>query len=254
MEDTMKLDGKVALVTGASRGIGKAIALGMAKEGAGVMVSCQKAKEAAQQVVDEIRSRGGKAVAIQADVGNTGDRKLLIQETIARLGRIDILVNSAGVIDWHDVFDSTEEEWDRQFDVNAKGLYFLSLEAAREMRKTGGGSIINIISMGGNRARSTISIYAVSKGAACMATQELALELAPYKIRVNGILPCTTETDLNRVHLSVPGAKEAEIAAIPLGRLGRTDDHVGAAVLFASDEGSWITGALLPIDGGISIV
>lgn len=250
----MRLQGKIALVTGASRGIGRAIALGLAEEGARVMVVCRQAGEAAQQVVDEIQAKGGSAVAIQADVAYKADRKRLVQETAHQFGRIDVLVNSAGIISWHNVFDSTEEEWDRQFNVNAKGLFFLSLDAAREMAKTGGGSIVNVCSVAGIRARNQISIYAISKAAACMVTQELALELAPSRVRVNGILPATTETDLNREHLKAPGAKQGEIEATPLGRLGTTSDIVGAAVFLASEEASWITGVLLPIDGGISVV
>jgi 3-oxoacyl-[acyl-carrier protein] reductase len=246
----MRLHEKVAIVSGGSRGIGKAIAIGMALEGAKVVVCYRGAKDEANQVVDEICSKGGIATPIQMDVTSKIDREKLIQKTLESFGRINILVNNAGVISWHKFFDATEEEWNRQFDVNLKGPFFLSLEVAKEMIKIGGGSIINIGSTAGYRVKKSLSIYSLTKAGIAMLTQQLAYELGPHQIRVNCILPGTTETDINREALSEPGNKQSQIDETPLGRLGEAQDHVGAAVFLGSDESNWITGLLMPIDGG----
>jgi NAD(P)-dependent dehydrogenase (short-subunit alcohol dehydrogenase family) len=246
----MRLTEKVALVTGGSRGMGRAICLGLAREGARVAVNYVRRADAAGEVVARIRGGGGEAVAIQGDVSRRGDAEALVAETLKRCGGLDILVNVAGVAVFGDFFAATEEDWDRQMDVNAKGVFLASQASARRMREAGGGRIVIVSSISGDRADAALVPYCASKGAASMLTKAMAVALAPYNITVNAVLPGTVETDMNAPNLARPELRGAILAGTPLGRLGRPEDVVGAVLYLCSDEAAWTTGSSIVVDGG----
>ena len=250
----MRLRGKRAIVTGGSRGIGRGIALAMAKDGARVAVGYTANEEAAREVVQTITQDGGQAIAVQADVSNKAQVDAMVAEVERRFGGIDVLVNNAGVCHFLDFFETTEAEWDFHQDINCKGIFLCSQAVARVMRTQGGGRIINVTSISGEKATNAKQVaYCTSKGAANMLTQVMAVALAPYNITVNAVLPGTIATDINREILAQPGATEAIIEATPLKSLG-LPQHVAEAVIYlASDEAGWTTGALLPVDGGFML-
>jgi len=247
----MKLKDKIALITGGGGGFGRAISLGLAREGAKVAVNDCKV-EKANEVVKAICLEGGKAIAVKADISKKDQINDMVDKVIREFGSIDILVNNAGVYATHDFFNVTEEEWDRILNVNTKAVYLVSQAVAKEMVKTGkGGKIINISSISGVKATSELELaYCTSKAGVVMLTKVMALALAKYKINVNAILPGPTPTDLNKEVLGTPEARGRMANEIPLKRLGKTEDIVGAVVLFASSDSDWITGSLLIIDGG----
>jgi 3-oxoacyl-[acyl-carrier protein] reductase len=241
-----KLTGKVAIVTGASKGIGAAIAKHYALEGASVVVNYSSSKEGADKVVKEITEKGGKAVAVQANVS----KKAEISEAKKSFGKVDILVNNAGVYEFAPIEDVTEEQFDKMFDLNVKGLILASKESVKHFG-TEGGSIINISSIASTSAPATSSVYSGTKGAVDTITKVLAKELGPKNIRVNAINPGMVETE--GVHAA--GFAESEFrkqieAQTPLGRIGQPDDIAPAAVFFASKDSAWITGETLSITGG----
>jgi len=245
------LKDKVALVTGGSRGIGRAISLALAQEGATVVVNYVTHCKAAKKVVEEIIRKGGKAIDIKADVSKKKEVENMIKTIINKLGQINILINNAGVGPFVKFFDITEELWDWTQNVNTKGIFLVSQAVAREMIKIGGGKIINITSISGEKVTSEFQVpYCVSKAGANMLTKAMAVALAPYKINVNAILPGTIATDINRESLADKKTKERIINQTPLKSIGKPKDIVGAVILFASREANWITGALLSIDGG----
>ncbi len=247
----MRLEGKVAIITGGSRGIGRAIAIGMAKEGARVVVNYVSNANAAEEVVKEISLNGGEAIAYQADVSKRNDVEDMVCKSVSRFGKIDILVNNAGVAPFVDVFDVTEELWDDTFGVNTKGIFFTSQAVAREMVKTGGGKIVNVTSISGMKATYHLQVpYCASKAGANMLTKVMALALAPYKINVNGILPGTVETDMSKEYLADEANSKRIIEGTPLKCLGKPEDLIGAAIYLASDESNWVTGTLIVVDGG----
>lgn len=250
----MRLKDKVAIVTGGSRGIGRAIALAMAAEGARVAVNYVSNESAANEVVGLINAQGGEAMAVKAHVASKSEVDAMVQAVVERFGRVDILVNNAGVCRFLDFFETTEEDWDWHQDINCKGVFLTSQACAREMRKTGGGRIVNVTSISGEKATNPRQVaYCTSKGAANMLTKVLALALAPYNITVNAVLPGTIETDINRDILSQPGAREEICANTPLKRLGEPEHVANAVVLLASDESDWTTGAELVVDGGFML-
>lgn len=246
----MRLAGKVAIVTGGSRGIGRRIAGGLAGEGAKVVICYAAQRTAADEVLAQIRAAGGEAIAVQADVSRKGDVERLVQTTLANHDRIDVLVNVAGIAHFVDFFQTTEQQWDEQFAVNARGMFLLSQAVARQMVKQGGGKIVNVTSVSGEKADPQLVAYCASKGAANMLTKAMAAALGPYNIEVNAVLPGTTVTDMNRARLKDARLSESITALTPLGRLGRPDDLVGAVLYLASPEADWTTGALLVVDGG----
>lgn len=247
----MRLKDKVAIVTGGSRGIGRAISLGLAREGAKVVVNYASNEAAALEVVNLIRDSGGEAIACRAHVGKKADAETLARTAVDKFGRIDILVNNAGVAAFIDFFETTEEDWDWHQTTNCKGVFLVSQAVAREMVKTGGGRIVNVTSISGEKATNPLQVaYCTSKGGANMLTRIMALALAPYNITVNAVLPGTIETDINRDILADDSVREAIIEKTPLKCLGVPEDVVGAVILFASDESKWTTGALLAVDGG----
>lgn len=250
----MRLKDKVAIVTGGSRGIGRAIALAMAGEGAKVVVNYVSNESAANEVVDSILANGGEAMAVKAHVASKSDVEAMVKSVVDRFGRIDILVNNAGVCRFLDFFETTEEDWDWHQDINCKGVFFTSQACAREMRKTGGGRIVNVTSISGEKATNPCQVaYCTSKGGANMLTKVLALALAPYNITVNAVLPGTIETDINRDILAQPGAREDICENTPLKRLGQPEHIANAVILLASDESEWTTGAELVVDGGFML-
>jgi 3-oxoacyl-[acyl-carrier protein] reductase len=249
--NTKKLDGKVAVVTGASKGIGAGIAKHLAAEGAAVVVNYASSKEGADQVVDEITKRGGKAIAVQADVAKKKDIERLFAETKKAFGRLDILVNNAGVYEFAPLENVTEQHFHKHFDVNVLGLLLATQEAVKYF-DLAGGSIINISSAVTSLTPATSSIYTGTKGAVDAITRTLAKELGPRKIRVNAINPGMIETE----GVIAGGFNEGEFrkgveAQTPLGRIGQTDDIAPAAVFLASSDAQYITGETIRIAGGL---
>ena len=246
-----KLVGKIALVTGASKGIGAGIAKQLAAEGAAVVVNYASSKSDADKVVDEIAKGGGKAVAIQGNVAKKADVEKLFVAAEKALGKIDILVNNAGVYEFVPLENVTEQQFHRMFDTNVLGMLLVTQEALKHFNSAGG-SIINIGSLAGSLTPPTAVVYNATKGAVDAITRTLAKELGPRKIRVNAINPGMVITD----GVVSAGFHESEFRTMfesqtPLGRVGQPDDIAPAAVFFASDDSKWVTGETLVIAGGL---
>lgn len=246
-----KLAGKVAVVTGASKGIGAGIAKGLAKEGASVVVNYASSKEGADRVVAEITSHGGKAIAVQGDVAQADDVKRIFAETKKAFGKLDILVNNAGVYQFGALEDITEEQFHRMFNTNVLGLILATQEAVKHFGAEGG-SIINIGSTASSLNVPTSAVYTATKSAVDAVTGVLSKELGPRKIRVNSINPGMIETE--GVHaagfIGSDFQKHFE-AQTPLGRIGQTDDITPIAVFLASSDSGWLTGETLLASGGL---
>jgi 3-oxoacyl-[acyl-carrier protein] reductase len=244
-----RLSGKVAVVTGASKGIGAAIAKSLAAEGAAVVVNYASSKAGAEKVVEEITAAGGKAVAVQADVAKQPDIQRLFAETKRAFGRLDVLVNNAGVYEFMPIEGVTPEHFHRLFDLNVLGLLLTTQEALKHL--DAGGSIINISSVAATAAPATASVYSATKAAVDTVTRSLAKELGPRGIRVNSINPGMVETEgVHAAGLAESDFRRQIEAQTPLGRIGQPQDIGPAAVFLASDESSWITGETLLISGG----
>jgi 3-oxoacyl-[acyl-carrier protein] reductase len=247
---TKKLAGRVAVVTGASKGIGAAIARHFAAEGASVVVNYSSGKEGADKVVADITSAGGQAVAVQADMARKADIERLFAEAKKAFGRIDILVNNAGIYEFAPLETVTEEFFQRQFNVNVLGL-LLASQAAVRMFDEAGGSIVNISSVVSTLGFPNASVYSGTKGAVDSITRSLAKELGPRGIRVNAINPGMVETEGTHSAGIAEGEMRKQVEAMtPLGRIGKPRDIAGAAVFLASPDASWITGETLVISGG----
>jgi 3-oxoacyl-[acyl-carrier protein] reductase len=249
--NTKKLDDEVAVVTGASKGIGAGIAKQFAAEGASVIVNYASAKGDADKVVDEITKRGGKAMAIQGNVAKKAEVDRLFAEAEKAFGKIDILVNNAGVYEFVPLEEVTEKQFHRMFDVNVLGMLLATQEALKHFNADGG-SIINIGSLASSLTPPTGVVYNATKGAVDAITRTLAKELGPRKIRVNSINPGMVITD----GVISAGFHESDMRKMfesqtPLGRVGETEDIAPAAILFASDDSAWITGETLRIAGGL---
>jgi 3-oxoacyl-[acyl-carrier protein] reductase len=244
-----ELSGKVAIVTGASKGIGAAIARRFGEAGAAVAVNYASDKAGADRLVDEIVSKGGKAVAIQANVSKSADVKRLFTETKAKLGAPSILVNNAGVFTFQPLEAVTEEEFHRQFDTNVLGTLLATQEAVTAFNGDGG-SVINISTISSINPVPSSVVYSASKSAIDAITKALAKELGDRKIRVNAIAPGMTETEgVKDLGITLDVAK-AIGAPIPLGRLGQPDDIARVALFLASDQSSWLTGERISASGG----
>jgi 3-oxoacyl-[acyl-carrier protein] reductase len=244
----MKFEGKVALVTGAARGIGEAIALKLAQEGADVIV-VDVDLEGAQQVAREIEGLGRKAEAVQADVSQREAVHRLVSEAISVFGKIDILVNNAGIIRRGTFLDHDPQDWDKVLSVNLGGTFNCAKEVVPLMVKQGGGKIINISSVVGKMGDiASAPSYGTSKGAMNTFTKSLARELAPYGINVNAVAPHAIETDMSR---EWPDEKRRQIVeAIPLKRLGKPEEVAEVVAFLASDGAGFITGQILDVNGG----
>jgi len=248
--DSVRLKGRVAIVTGAgSRGLGRGIALTFVREGAQVAIAgrtLSKLEDAAR----ELKEAGGEIEMIQADVSRPDEAAMIVTRTMNRFGKIDILVNNAGVIVRKPFLETTPEEWDQIFAINARGYFLCAQAAAREMVKQGKGKIIMISSDSALVGIPPLSAYASSKGAVLSLTRTMAVELASHHINVNAILPGTVETDLNRDKLADPQWRGEILKRFPLGRLGMPEDIASAALYLASDDSDWMTGQYLIVDGG----
>jgi 3-oxoacyl-[acyl-carrier protein] reductase len=245
-----KLDGKIAVVTGASKGIGASIAKHLAGEGAAVVVNYASSKEAADRVVDEITSTGGKAIAIQADVSQKAEVEQLFAKTQQIFGKLDILVNNAGIYESYPLEDITEESFHKHFNLNVLGLILTTQQAVKHFNSTGG-NIINISSLVSTIPLPNNSVYSATKAAVDAVTKSLSKELGSRNIRVNAINPGFVETEGTHAAGAVGGDFQKQVEGqIPLGRIGQPQDIAPAVVFFASSDSGWITGATLPIGGG----
>lgn len=247
----MRLKDRVAIVTGAGRGIGRAIALGFAREGAAVIVNYSRSGMQAEEVVHQIRAAGGRAEAVRADVKELGEHDRLVSAAVEHFGSLHILVNNAG-IEIHEPFlEASVETWDLTLGVNLKGPYFLSRKAVEAMIRSGGGKIVNVSSVHDVEPLRNRAIYSITKGGMMMMTKSLALELGEYKINVNSISPGAILTDMNRKSLSDSANLTRLMGKIPLKRIGDVSDITGAAVFLASPESEYMTGSTIYVDGGL---
>jgi 3-oxoacyl-[acyl-carrier protein] reductase len=246
-----KLTGKVAVVTGASKGIGAGIAKGLAAEGASVVVNYASSKEGADRVVAEITAHGGKAVAVQGDVANAADVKRLFAETKKAFGQLDVLVNNAGVYQFAALDAITEGDFHRMFNTNVLGL-LLATQEAEKLFGADGGSVINIGSTATSITPPTSTVYTATKGAVDMVTRVLAKELGPKKIRVNSINPGMVETEGVHTAGFIGSDFQKQFEGItPLGRIAQPDDITPIAVFLASADSGWLTGELIQASGGL---
>lgn len=250
----MRLQDQVALVTGASRGLGRAIALGLAREGADVAVNYRSGRSEAEQVAAEISALGRRALAVAADTSSRAQVQAMVDRVVAELGRVDILVNNAGVMNTTPFLDLNDAEWDQVLNTNLKGYFITAQICAREMVKRGYGRIINVSSTRQEQANYGNTAYCAAKGGIYMLNRVMAVELAARGVCVNSIAPGTIETDLNRHYLRDPDFRQRRVAQIPIGRLGEVDEIVGATVFLASREASFCVGASIMIDGGQTLV
>jgi 3-oxoacyl-[acyl-carrier protein] reductase len=246
-----KLAGKVAVVTGASKGIGAEIARELAEAGAAVVVNYSSSKEGADRVVADIVGKGGKAVAVKANLSQQTDIQRLFAETKKAFGSLDVLVNNAGIYEFAPLENVTAEHFHKMFDLNVLGLLFASQEAVKHFGKDGG-SIINISSVAATAAPPTTSVYSATKAAVNAITRSLAQELGPRKIRVNSINPGMVETEgVHAAGIAESDFRKATEAQTPLGRIGQPQDIAPAAVFLASSDSAWLTGEHLYITGGL---
>lgn len=246
-----KLTNKVAVVTGASKGIGAGIAKGLAAEGASVVVNYASSKEGADRVVKEITSKGGKAIAVQGDVGKAADVQRIFAETKKAFGRLDVLVNNAGVYKFSELGEVTEELFNWHFNTNVLGLLLATQEAVKHFGAEGG-SVINIGSTASRLTPATTVVYTATKGAVDAVTHVLAKELGPKKIRVNSINPGMVETEgVHATGMIGSDFQKSLEAQTPLGRMGQPEDIAPIAVFLASSDSGWLTGETLLASGGL---
>ena len=249
------LEGKVALITGASRGIGEATAIRLARAGADVVVASRK-PPALEEVAEKARAEGTRALALEAHVGRMDQLQPLVDKVVAEFGRLDILVNNAGTNFFAPAIDMDEKGWDSVMNLDLKGLFFLSQACARVMRDQGGGRIVNISSVSGYRVQVPTGHYSIAKAGVIMATKVMALEWADYNIRVNCIAPGAIDTRLYHSIFSLMPEEEsierkAEAAArIPMKRIGDPTELADAVLFLASDAASYVTGQSFAVDGG----
>jgi 3-oxoacyl-[acyl-carrier protein] reductase len=245
-----KLSGKVAVVTGASKGIGAAIAEELAKDGASVIVNYSSSASGAETVVAKIKAAGGKAKAVRADVSKPAEARQLVDAAVSEFGRIDILVNNAGVYDFLPLAQITEAHFDRMFNLNVKGLLFATQAAVGAMGEHGG-SIINIGSVASQMAPPGGAVYSATKGALDTITKGLAGELGPQKILVNAVLPGPVETEGTQSMTDWDQFKTMLLPRTPLGRIGQPRDIATVVSFLASEDAGWITGQILQAAGGL---
>jgi len=246
---SFSLEGKVAVITGGGRGIGRTIAAGFADAGAAVTICARTASEL-EQVAGEIRSKGGRSLAVPTDIGQKTDIDNLFARTIKEFGTVDILVNNAIEYSPGLFLDLQDEDWDRMMNIYLKGYFHCSQAAARIMAERKKGNVVNFTSVGGIKAPPGYSLYGIAKAAIIMMTKAMAIELAQHNIRVNAIAPSLVRTEGSRPLWEDPGILELIIPTIPLGRIAEPDELVGVALFLASDASSYITGQTILVDGG----
>ena len=245
------LEGKIALVTGAAKGIGRAIALALAADGATVVVNYNGSKERAEQVVEEIKALGADGVAYQCNVADTAATADMVKEVIKTYGKLDILVNNAGITRDNLIMKMSEEDFDAVIDANLKGCFNTIKAVRRQMLKQRAGRIINITSVSGILGNAGQANYAASKAGIIGLTKTMARELASRGITVNAVAPGFVDTDMTQV---LPeNVKEAATAQIPLGRFGKPEDIANMVAYLASEKASYITGQIISVDGGMAI-
>ncbi len=249
----MRLTDKVVIVTGAARGIGKAIAVRCAEEGARVVIADVR-DEQGQTTAHEIEQAGGRALFIHCDVSRKPEVTMLVQKTVEAWGRIDVLVNDAGICPFYDFTTLPEEIWDQTLDVNLKGTFLCSQAVSKVMIEMGiKGRIINIGSISSIVGGEQQAHYCSTKAGINLLTASMAIALGPYGINCNAILPGPVETDINRDDLSNPEKREYFIRRTPLRRIGQPEDVAGPVIFFATEDSAWCTGTTLVADGGILI-
>lgn len=248
----MRLQNRVALITGGGTGIGAGIARAFAREGAQVVI-CGRREEPLKEIVDEIDRGGGEAIYCVADISSQEQIQEMIETITMKFGSVDILVNNAGVFIPDDVTSTSEQEWDRVMDIDAKGVYLVSKAVLPDMIKKGSGKIINIASIAGLIGFEKSAAYCAAKGAVVNLTREMALDYAPKGICVNAIAPGVIDTDMTKAFLSNEQAKQAFLRKTPVGRVGTPEDIAYGAMYLASDESDFIVGQTFVIDGGWTI-
>lgn len=242
---------KVAVVTGASRGIGRAVAERLAADGYTVVINYSHSEEAAKEVLDEIRSRGGDGMIVKADVSVLDEVKRMIREVSAAYGQIDVLVNNAGIVKDEYLLMLNPETLDKCVDLNIKGYLYCAQQAVLKMFRKKSGVIINMSSVSSRMALAGQCVYSATKGAVNSMTQTMAKELAPYGIRVNAVAPGFIETEM--IDALPPEKKEEYLQEVPLGRFGRAEDVAAVVSMLASDACAYMTGQTLVLDGGLSL-
>jgi len=248
----MDLKGKVAIITGARRGMGRSHAITLAKAGAKVVVA-DISLEDCEIVVDEIKKMKGEAMAVKCDVTKKEEVDNMVKAAVKKWGKVDILVNNAGICQFKPFLELTEEEWDRTIDINLKGYFLCAQAAAKEMVKQKSGVIVNIASIAMGQVGvgfPTLAHYSASKGGIVAMTETLALELAPYNIRVNAIAPGAIDTPMVESTKADPKTMEATLSRIPLHRMGKSEEVSNLVLFLASDASSYMTGSTVVIDGG----
>ncbi|MBL7142450.1 MAG: SDR family oxidoreductase [Candidatus Pacebacteria bacterium] len=246
------LKNKVAIVTGARRGMGKSHALTLAKAGAKVLLS-DISQEECQLVVDEIEKADGEAMAVKCDVSKKEEVEKMVKTAIDKWGKLDVLVNNAGICQFKPFLDLTEEEWDRTIDINLKGYFLCAQTAAKEMAKQKSGAIVNVASIAMGQVGvgfSTLAHYSASKGGIVAMTETMAIELGPYNIRVNAIAPGVIGTPMIDPIKQDEKTMQGILARLPLGRVGKSEEVSNLVLFLASDASSYMTGSTVVIDGG----
>ena len=251
-----RLEGQVAIVTGAGRGIGEGIAKRFAREGAAV-VAAQRTPEEGDRVVEEIVADGGRAISVRTDVGDPESVEALVKKTLEAYGSLDAIVNNAGVGLIRSVVDTSMDEYDTLMDINLRGVFLCMKYAIPPMLEQGSGSVINIASVASFVAFPDDAAYCASKGGVLMLTRQAALDYSAKGVRINAICPGFIETPMLLEYCDGQGDPEATMAEVvamhPAGRLGQVDDVASAAVYFASEDSAWVTGTSLPVDGGMLV-
>jgi L-rhamnose 1-dehydrogenase len=249
----MRLNGKVAIVTGAARGIGRAIALRFGQEGASVAVVDLRENEG-QETVRLIESAGGRAMFVRSDVSDRDQVQVMVDTVVKQWVTIHILVNNAGICPFEDFLEMGEDLWDQVLDVNLKGYFLCSQAVAKVMVEQGvKGRIIAVSSISSEFGGSSQAHYCASKAGINLLVKSMAISLGPYGITCNAVLPGTVETDINREALADPAVRDYWSKRAPLGRLGQPEDIAGPVLFFASDDSDWCTGSMLVVDGGTSV-
>ncbi len=248
------LSGKVALITGGSRGIGRGIAMALSQAGADIAINYVASEREAEKVVQEIKNLGRRSISIRADVSQKKEVDFMVREAVGKLGKIDILINNAGILSYESFLEMKEETWDRMIAVNLKGQFLVAQAAAKQMVEKGqGGKIINIASIASGQVGTgfvNLAHYCATKGGVVAMTEAMALELGTYKINVNAIAPGAIETDMAKSSQMDEQARQVMMARIIKKRMGQPQDIGAMAVFLASDESDYCTGATFYVDGG----